>query len=221
MTVIKRLLGAAAAACIGAGLAAAEEQSAQNNDLRDFRVGMKVSDLPREGYGNFACVGDDGTSGISLESWEDYAECPTDAAGLREVRFEYTATRVEFVKANDKWEGTRVYGHPAIVSLLIDEGGVVDGIRIATDPEARRYMRKKAFLLGTQAKFHFSPETWQCEKLEPAGGEEPVGGIFLKERCVNRYDDRVVKLEIDLFRTPGQSMEEFVNATRLEIRGRE
>jgi hypothetical protein len=96
---------------------------------------------------------------------------------------------------------------------------VVDGIRIATDPEARRYMRKKAFLLGRQAKFHYSPETWVCETKDASGGEEPVGGIYIKERCTNRFDDRVVNLEIDLFRTPGQAMDDFVNATRIEIRG--
>lgn len=221
MTVVEKLLGTAAvAACMAMGTAFADEPTEQN-DLRDFRIGMSVSDLPEEGYGNFACATTGAAAAVLLDSWGDYMKCAPDPEGLRELRFEYTATRVEFVKANDKWEGTRVYGHPALLSLLIDEDGVVDGIRIATDPEARRYMHKKAFLLGTQAKFHFSPETWQCDELQPAGGEEPVGGIFVKERCVNRYDDRVVRLEVDLFRTPEQSMEEFVNATRLEIRGRE
>ncbi len=215
----KKLGAIALAVCLAAGTVLAQEPGAKRNDLREFRVGMTVSELPQQGYGNFICGAGGETGGPTLENWAEYMRCAPDEEGLREVQFQYTATRVEFVKANDKWEGTRVYGHPAIVSLLIDQDGVVDGIRIVTDPEARRYMRKKAFLLGQQAKFHFSPKTWRCEAKEPSSGEEPVGGIFRKERCVNRFDNRVVKLEIDLFRTPGQTMESFVNATRIEIRG--
>jgi hypothetical protein len=180
---------------------------------------MSVGDLPERGYGNFVCRGDGAAAGQPIAGWGEYTRCPADGEGLREVGFDYTETRVEFVKANDKWEGTRVFGHPSLVSLLIDDQGVVDGIRIVTDPDSRRYMRKKAFLLGRRAKYHFSPATWTCERMEPSDGEEPVGGVYFKERCVNRFGDRVVKLEIDLFRTPGQTMEEFVNATRIEIRG--
>lgn len=217
---LSRMLGAVAlAACFAAGAGSAQEPDAKRNDLRDFRIGMNVSELPQQGYGDFTCAGEGAASGTSIESWGDYTQCAPDAEGLREVAFRYTATQVEFVKANDKWEGTRVYGHPSLVSLLIDESGTVKGIKIETDPESRRYMRKKAYLLGQQAKFRFSPATWECDKSEPSGGEQPVGGVFVKERCVNRFDDRVVKLEVDLFRTPGQSMEEFVNATRIEIRG--
>jgi hypothetical protein len=221
MNLFYRLGAAAAAACFSAGIAFADDTTGQRNDLRDFRIGMNVSGLPEDGYGNFTCAARGDAAGTSLDSWTEYMQCAPDEEGLREVQFEYTATRVEFVKANDKWDGTRVYGHPAIVSLLIDEDGVLDGLRILTDPQARRYMRKKAYLLGHQAKFHFNPATWQCDDLEPSGGEEPVGGIFVKERCVNRYEDRLVKLEVDLFRTPGQSMEDFVNATRIEIRGQD
>lgn len=191
------------------------------NDLREFRIGMKLSELPEMGYGNFTCPADGPADPVALESWSEFARCPADEDGLHEVRFEYTATRVEFVKANDKWEGTRVFGHPSIVSLLMDEEGTVRRIRIATDPEARRYMRKKAYLLGQRSKYHFSPATWDCETLEPSDDERPVGGIFLKERCVNRFGDRVVRLEVDLFRERDQPMDDFVNATRIEIAGDE
>ena len=213
------------AAALVAGMVSAS-QAAEKNDLRDFRIGMSVGELPERGYGNFTCGGAGGGAGAGgaaagspLEGWADYARCPAGDDGLHEVRFDYTETRVEFVKANEKWEGTRVFGHPSVVSLLIDDEGIVDGIRIVTDPEARRYMKKKAFLLGKRAKYHFSPATWDCEKMEPSDSEEAVGGIYVKERCVNRFDDRVVKLEIDLYRAPGQPPEEFVNATRIEIRG--
>jgi len=41
-----------------------------------------------------------------------------------------------------------VAGHPAILTLLIDDNGHVTGLQIETDPKARLYVRKKAFLLG-------------------------------------------------------------------------
>ncbi|MEX2518856.1 MAG: hypothetical protein WD969_05945 [Paracoccaceae bacterium] len=197
----------------------AQVAEAAPNDLRDFRIGMTLSSLPEMGYGNFTCGGTGSADPVTLDAWAGFARCPADEDGLHEVAFDYVATRVEFVKANDKWEGTRVFGHPSIVSLLLDDEGVVRKIRIATDPRARRYMRKKAFLLGQRSKYHFSPTTWQCEDLAAAADEEPVGGVFYKERCVNRYDDRVVKLEIDLYHKRDQPEGSFVNATRIEIAG--
>lgn len=208
------------AAALGVSLAQAPlPATAAQNDLREFRIGMSVSALPEEGYGNFTCAG--AGEPVSLDAWAAYTRCPADADGLREVAFEYVATRVEFVKANDKWEGTRVYGHPSVISLLLDDDGVVRKIRIATDPSAKRYMRKKAFLLGERSKYRFSPTTWRCEELAPAADEEPVGGVFYKERCVNRFDDRVVKLEIDLYHKRDQPAGSYVNATRIEIAGAE
>ena len=217
---LARTLGAVALGCLVAQGATAAGSESQN-DLRDFRIGMELSELPEMGYGNFTCADGDADARVELDSWADYTRCPANEDGLHEVRFEYTATRVEFVKANDKWEGTRVFGHPSLVSLLMDDTGTVQKIRIETNPDARRYMRKKAFLLGQRSKFHFSPSTWECEEMEPSEGEAPVGGIFIKERCVNRFDDRVVRMEVDLFRTPDQGLEDFTNATRIEISGAE
>ena len=211
-----RGLLAGAAALLAAALPAMAAD-APRNDLRDFRIGMTVAELPREGYGRFVCGGDE-TFARRLGGWNDYSACLPDPDGLHEVRFEYTATRVEFVKANDKWEGTRVFGHPVLVSLLIDGAGTVEGIRILTDPASRFYMKKKAFLLGERAKFRFAGGSWDCVENPPDAGETPVGGIFRKERCVNRLPERLVRLEIDLYRLPGQTGRQFVNRTKIEIR---
>ena len=48
--------------------------------------------------------------------------------------------------------------------------------------------------------------------------ETAVGGIFIKERCENKLPDRLIKLEIDLYRTAGQDLSDFVNRTWIEIR---
>ncbi len=66
--------------------AAAEEQ----NDLRQFRVGMPVSALPASGYGGFACAADPAKT---LSDWRDYRSCPVAADGLRAVSFRYDGDR--------------------------------------------------------------------------------------------------------------------------------
>lgn len=209
----------AALALTAAALAVAAPAADDRNDLREFRVGMAVADLPADGYGRFACVADEPATGLRIAAWSDFRTCPADAKGRREVRFEYTATRVEFVKANDKWEGTRVFGHPVLVSLVIDDAATVRGIRIASDPDAPPYLRKKAFLLGQRAKFHFSPKTWECRSLTPGSGESPVGGVYVNDRCENRFSDRTVRLAVRLYRMPGQGPKEFVNSTQIDIFG--
>ncbi len=209
----------AALALAAAALAGKAPAADERNDLRDFRVGMAVADLPGEGYGRFACVAGDGSADSRIAAWRDFRTCPADARGRREVRFEYTATRVEFVKANDKWEGTRVFGHPVLVSLVLDDAATVRGIRIASDPAAPPYLRKKAFLLGQRAKFHFSPKTWACQSLTPDAGETPVGGVYVNERCENRLPDRTVRLALRLYRMPGQGPKDFVNSTHIDIFG--
>ena len=45
-----------------------------------------------------------------------------------------------------------VAGHPAILTLLIDDSGHVTGLQIETDPKARLYVRKKALPPGLQAR---------------------------------------------------------------------
>jgi hypothetical protein len=104
-----------------------------------------------------------------------------------------------------------------IPSLLIDDGGVVQGIRIVTDPEARLYLRKKAFLLGIRVMGRYGRDGWRCVEAEPGEGRAPVGGMFIDRRCEKIFHDRRLILETDLYRAAGQEGREFTDATRLEI----
>jgi hypothetical protein len=101
MTLSGRLGAAVLAVCVTTGSTLADYRTGERHDLRDFRIGMTVSELPQQGYGNFTCATRDGTDGTPIEGWAEYTRCAPDEEGLREVRFQYTATRVEFVKAND------------------------------------------------------------------------------------------------------------------------
>ena len=187
-----------------ATMVAAQEPA--GNDLRDIRIGMAVTDLPVAGYANFACTNG---QGHAIAAWSDWPTCPEDKEGLRAIRFDYDPSTSR--------EGTMVAGHPAILTLLVDDKGIVAGLRIETDPKARLYIRKKAFLLGLQVKSRYGADGWTCQQRQPDSGEQPVGGVFLKESCLKTVQGRSITVERKLFRRPDQDMKTFVDETRILI----
>jgi len=197
-----------------AGVAVAADDPLEG-DLRELRVGMTVAELPPEGYVDLACGSDGGQPGAALGDWTEFQRCPADGAGLREVAFGFAESRL--AELGDQWEGTKVAGHPVVPSLLIDEGGVVQGIRIVTDPEARLYLKKKAFLLGIRVMGRYGRDGWTCIDAEPDAAKAPVGGMLIDRRCEKTFHDRHLILKTDLYRTAEQRGQEFTGATRLEI----
>jgi hypothetical protein len=175
-------------------------------DLRDIRVGMSVKDLPDGGYTNFSCAADPTQK---LSGWESWKQCPGGADGMHAVRFDYDVTTSR--------EGTIVAGHPVILTLLVDDQASVAGLQIDTDSKARLYIRKKAFLLGMQAKSRYGSEGWACTGAQPSAQEEPVGGVYVNERCTKAVTGRSVVVERRLFRRPDQDMKTFVDETRITI----
>jgi hypothetical protein len=194
-------------------LAAVGSAAAEANDLREFRVGMAVSDLPSEGYTGFACADDPART---LRGWDEFAACPADRDGLHGVRFRFDDT-VNPRAGLDKYEGTQVAGHPVLLTLLIGDDRRVDGLRIETDPKARLYLRKKAFLFANQIKARYGEEGWACQSQPPANDEEPVGGMFIKEHCEKTTAGRQLVLERELLQHAGQDLSKFVGTTRLTI----
>jgi hypothetical protein len=199
------------AICFSVGLCALAATSAsratQQNDLRDLNVGEAIADLPRAGYAGFACTAD---QKISLSGWDDWRKCPPDISGVRAIRFGYDP-------ATDP-DGTKVAGHPVILDMLVGEDARVDGFRITTDPESRFYMRKRAFLLGAQAKARYGSEGWTCAQGAPSADEGPIGGVFIKERCKKTFDGRNLLIERNLFAKRGRDLKDFVGETRISIR---
>ena len=205
-------LGLAAGLLLGGAANAAEDP--QDGDLRDLRVGMTVEQLPAAGYTDFACGNDGAAPGEALSGWRDFARCPADRRGLREVAFAFAESPLAAL--GDRWEGTKVAGHPVIPSLLIDEAGVVQGLRIVTDPEARLYLKKKAFLFGLRVMGRYGRDGWTCTDLPP-GDKQPVGGMLIDRRCEKQGHGRRLILETDLYRAAGQEGQEFTGGSRLEI----
>jgi hypothetical protein len=208
------LSGVAFAVAANMALARSGQEAEQLNDLRDFRIGLKIEDLPSSGYVGLSCAG---AADQVLSGWEEYRRCPADSAGQHEIRFRYNEAANPLARVNDKFEGTKVAGHPVLLSLLIGGAGQVDGIRIVTDPQARLYLRKKAFLLGLQAKARYGEDGWACTEGQPVQDEQPVGGVFVKEHCEKTTPTRHLVVERSLFRRPGQDPKEFVNDTKITI----
>jgi hypothetical protein len=195
----------AGASISGAQHAAAQEWS--GNDLRNISVGMTVANLSSAGYADFHCAAD---AKLKLSGWADWRSCPTGENKLRAVRFGYDPA--------ESRDGTLVAGHPAVLTALIDETGNMAGLRIETDPTARLYLRKKAFLLGQQVKARYGAEGWVCTQAQPEAGEEPVGGVYLRERCTKTAHARALVVERNLYRKAGQDQKSFVDETRVTIR---
>lgn len=189
-------------------------RAADRNDIREFRVGMAVADLPSGGYGEFTCTAEPTRK---IAAWSQYKECPADAAGRHEVGFRYDLDANPMSSLNESYNGTRVGGHPVVISLLLGDDAQVDAIRIDTDPHARLYMRKKAFLLADQVKERYGKDGWACKEGTPSADEQPVGGIFIKEHCEKTTASRRFILDRDLYRDPNKDVTNFVGSTRLLI----
>lgn len=185
--------------------------AAGGNDLRDFRIGMAVSALPTNGYGEFACAADPAKK---LSDWGGYQTCPASQDGTRAVSFRYD----DGGSAGDESK-TQVAGQPVQLALLIGDNGRITGIKIDTDPHARLYMRKKAFLFGLQIRARFGEDGWTCTQQPPTPQEQPVGGVFIHEHCEKITATCHFVLDRQLFRDPGKDLREFTDATQLTILG--
>jgi hypothetical protein len=183
-------------------------------DIRDLSIATAVADLPTAGYVDLACAAD----GTALQGWIDYAHCPADADGLHEVTFAYDEEANPWAALSDKWEGTKIAGHPVVPSLLIADDGMVEAIRIVTDPSARMYLKKKAFLLPIRIMGRYGRDGWECVDREPADGRQPIGGMFIDRHCEKTYFDRHLIMENRLYRTAEQEGQAFTGATELLIR---
>jgi len=184
----------------------ARAEEFDGNDLRGIRLGMAATDLTEQGYVDFYCAADPKKA---LAGWKDWHDCPTGASGIRAIRFGYDPTTSR--------DGTMVAGHPAILTALMDDSGHVAGLQIETDPKARLYIRKKAFLLGLQAKSRYGSDNWACTEGQPGAGDQPVGGVYLRERCTKTVSGRSLIVERNLFRRADQDIKSFVDETRIRI----
>lgn len=199
----------AALAIAGANQVCAQTQS-DPGEVHGLRLGLAAQAMTLEGWGQLACGSDGGPPRQELDAWSDFKKCRPEASGLREVtaRFddedEYVAKALGEPSYAAQRTGTRVAGHPVILSALFDDGGILRGIRMVSDPRARPAERRMAHLLGVAVINRYGTDGWNCTDFPPADGEFAVGGVFIKQRCEKTMPERTLTVETHFLRKPGQ-----------------
>jgi hypothetical protein len=209
-------------------------QSASDlGEIHGLKLGLNAQLMTLDAWGELACGSDGGPPRQEIGAWSGFKGCRAEANGLHEVyaRFddeeEYVARALEEPSLAGQRTGTRVAGHPVILSALFDDGGALRGIRIVSDPRATPAERRMAHLLGDVVIERYGADGWLCTDLPPAEGESKVGGVFIKRHCTKALPGRALAVDTHLLRKPGQhdvdpdtheyTRGEFDNSTRFEL----
>lgn len=202
-------------------------------EIHGLKLGLRAQSMSLDGFGDLACGSNGGPPRQKLEGWSEFGKCRPEDNGLYEVyaRFddedEYIGKAIDEPRYAHGRTGTRVAGHPVILSALFDRDGVLRGLRFVTDPRAAPHERRMAHLLRLAVINRYEPDGWTCTSFPPAEGETPVGGVFIKERCEKVAAGRYLRVDTRFLRKPGQSDNDpvtgeyhpgaFESSTRFEI----
>jgi hypothetical protein len=203
-------IAVAGAFAIAAATGAAAQTKREEGEIHGLKLGLNAQSMTMDDWGELACGSDGGPPHQELNTWADFKTCRPEVSGLREVaaRFDDEDEYIGKALGNPFYaaqSGTRVAGHPVILSALFDDSGVLRGIRIISDPRATPVERRMAHLLGLEVINHYGTEGWTCTDVAPAEGETPVGGVFVKQRCQKLTPERAMTVETHFLRKAGQS----------------
>jgi hypothetical protein len=220
-----------------AGLIPLAQPAAQDRPQRlnvwDIRIGEAASEIPDE-FMNYACGTNGGPPSVPLAGFTGFKKCRVEADGLREVYFEYDdeleyRARALGIKAEIRmYAGTTAYEFPVVASALIDDAGIVNGLRLVTDPRQQVSRDRSEFwMLAGFIRQRFGDDGWECKDLPPNDGEGPVGSRFIKNHCEKQADGLRFMLEQRFLQKKGQSFvdpetgrprpDAFESSTRFEM----
>ena len=191
--------------------APASAQQARAPRIWDIPFGTHVGDLPVAEFVDAACGTNGGPAGLPLAGFTNYARCMPEASGLREVWFIYDDTR-EYIGLALRnaliRSATTLLDQPVILSYLIDADGLVQGLRIVTDPRAPASLRLAAHEVALVFKARYDLAESDCADISAGAGEVPIDSVFFKERCVREAGGLRVVVEQRFFYKPGQQVVE-------------
>lgn len=179
----------------------------------DVKLGEPVSQIPDMEVVEISCGTNGGPPSLKLAGgFADFANCPAEPSGLHEVYFQ-NDDEIDYLAKAQEAEykvlqgGTSIYAHPVMVSVLVDDDGIVRGIRIVTDERASTRERRVAVTLARNLKGRYGSWKQSCEDLPPGPGENPVGNQFVHEICtgVSPDGDQAMRLESSFLRKKGQN----------------
>ena len=143
-------------------------------EIHGLKLGLQAKSMTLDGFGDLACGSNGGPPRQRIDEWTDFAKCRPEASGLHEVsaRFddeaEYISKAVDDPRLARGKIGTRVAGHPVVLTVLFDGTGVVRQIRFVTDPRAAPFERRMAHILRRAILERYGPDGWDCKDL-PSG----------------------------------------------------
>jgi hypothetical protein len=178
----------------------------------DVKLGHPVTDVPDSAAAIIACGTNGGPISIELKSFGDWAQCTPEASGLREITFTYDdekdyialALELEYRALSG---GTSVYAHPVVLSILVDDKGLAQGIRIVTDDRANDRDRRTAVTLSKNFRGQFKAWALGCQDIPMKDGEQKVGDMFTHLRCTGTNPDgsgQQLLIEASYLRKKGQ-----------------
>ena len=207
---LRALILVCTGACLASGAAAQPQERPARAEVWDLKLGTPVAALP-DAFADYACGTNGGPPSIPLNGFADFRRCRPDAAGLREVYFRYDDELEYWAKANnfateiERYSGTKVYDFPVVLSARFDQAGVLQGLRIVSDPRDTTRSRDEAYTLRNFLTTRFGRDRWSCTDLPPGDGEEPVEGTFIKQDCRKSLDGpALAMLQTRYFRKKGQ-----------------
>ncbi len=178
----------------------------------DVQLGQPVTAVPDTAAAIIACGTNGGPMSIELGSFDDWAQCTPEASGLREIAFAYDDEEDYIARAMELEfralaGGTSVYAHPVIVSILVDDQGLSQGIRIVTDDRASDRERRVAVALNKNFQARFGRWNLACQDIPMKEGEQKVGSTFTHQRCTGSNPDgsgQTLLIEASYLRKKGQ-----------------
>lgn len=228
-----------AAFMLGFAFPASAQVMPDRYNVWDLRLGIQITDIPDDAFVNLACGTNGGPPSKPVAALGDFADCPPepqclpDGQRLYEIYVEYDDQIYYWARAHDfelvaaRFAGTKILTHPIILSLIWSEPGVLQGIRVVTDPHAGVEERMAAYKLGHQMKGRYGLEGWDCTQLPREERETPMAGIFVKEQCTRPHDEGRIFIDSRFLKKPGQTsfnprtqqvvVGEFESSGRLEI----
>jgi hypothetical protein len=210
--VVQALLLVAGLGCLPGAALALDVGIEPDFAIWDVPIGQPVSDIADNVAAIIACGTNGGPISIELKSFRDWAQCTPEATGLRELAFTYD-DEMDYIARAMELEyralssGTSVYAHPVILSILVDDKGVVQGIRVVTDDRASDRDRRVAVVLSKNFEGRYSGWNLNCQDIPMRDGEQKVGSDFIHRLCTGTNPDgknQRLLIEASYLRKKGQ-----------------
>ena len=159
-------------------------------DLRDFKVGSSIEEVPERGYVNLKC--EDKTE---ILKWSNFKNCVKSSNNFYIISFEYD----ERFAVTEEFEGTQVSGHPVLINIAVDDSGILQEININTDPKAPFYFRKQSHLLWLRVYSKYGTQGWECSDRDPEKNHIKIGKKYINNKCVKQVKNKLITIQSQFY----------------------